>query len=391
MSNNNIKEDDNLPFKEWQEDKFIVRNFSENVDEMELVWHRDREDRIIFPIHESDWKIQIDNEIPKGISPNNPILIEANKFHRLIKGSKDLSVKIYKTNLSESKDLKTIISDVLELFLESERGKDSRTKKGIKVPGKYLTSKSYKKRSEMKKEIDKFAKKDHSDPKAYTKQWKADMGEKTKKSAATLAYEKMYGENLNILTNQKENLKEKLKKSFEKFKEIAYREKEETKEAFKICKKILLKKEVSIDEIKLLKEQSKDIAKIIAIMAMGSISMIIPITLEKILNKKYGITIMPNSHNVVKESSDKNSDNTRKALENKSEKSGIPYYILKQVHDKGMAAWKTGHRAGVSQNQWAMGRVNSFITGEGGSREVDEKLWEKAKKAKTSKRKKAKK
>jgi hypothetical protein len=66
-------------------------------------------------------------------------------------------------------------------------------------------------------------------------------------------------------------------------------------------------------------------------------------------------------------------------LKNKAEKSGISYSILKQVYDRGMAAWKTGHRPGASQQQWAYARVNSFITG-GGARKADNDLWSKAKK-----------
>ncbi len=49
-------------------------------------------------------------------------------------------------------------------------------------------------------------------------------------------------------------------------------------------------------------------------------------------------------------------------LVNKSEKSGISYSILKKVYDRGMAAYKTGHRPGTTAQQWAMARVNSFIT-----------------------------
>ena len=49
-------------------------------------------------------------------------------------------------------------------------------------------------------------------------------------------------------------------------------------------------------------------------------------------------------------------------LENKSDKSGISYGILKQVYDRGMAAWKGGHRPGTTPQQWAFARVNSFIT-----------------------------
>ena len=49
-------------------------------------------------------------------------------------------------------------------------------------------------------------------------------------------------------------------------------------------------------------------------------------------------------------------------LKNKSKKSGISVGILKKVYNRGLAAYKTGHRPGTSAPQWAMARVNSFIT-----------------------------
>ena len=54
-------------------------------------------------------------------------------------------------------------------------------------------------------------------------------------------------------------------------------------------------------------------------------------------------------------------------LKNKAEKSGMPYSILKKVYDRGMAAWRGGHRPGASQQQWAFARVNSFITKSSGT------------------------
>ena len=54
-----------------------------------------------------------------------------------------------------------------------------------------------------------------------------------------------------------------------------------------------------------------------------------------------------------------------KGLVKKAEKSGISYGILKKVYDRGMAAWRTGHRPGTTPQQWAFARVNSFITGGG--------------------------
>ena len=56
-----------------------------------------------------------------------------------------------------------------------------------------------------------------------------------------------------------------------------------------------------------------------------------------------------------------------KGLKNKAEKSGMPYSILKKVYDRGMDAWRGGHRPGASQQQWAFARVNSFITKSSGT------------------------
>ena len=55
------------------------------------------------------------------------------------------------------------------------------------------------------------------------------------------------------------------------------------------------------------------------------------------------------------------------ALVNKAKKTGMPYGILKKVYDRGMAAYKTGHRPGASPQQWALARVNSFTTKSAGT------------------------
>ena len=56
-----------------------------------------------------------------------------------------------------------------------------------------------------------------------------------------------------------------------------------------------------------------------------------------------------------------------KGLETKAKKSGMPYSILKKVYDRGMAAWKGGHRPGTTPQQWAFARVNSFTTKSSGT------------------------
>ena len=78
-------------------------------------------------------------------------------------------------------------------------------------------------------------------------------------------------------------------------------------------------------------------------------------------------------------------------LVKKADKSGMPYGILKKVYDRGMAAWKTGHRPGTTPQQWAFARVNSFTTKSSGTwgkadkdlasqvremNEIDEACWD---------------
>jgi len=69
------------------------------------------------------------------------------------------------------------------------------------------------------------------------------------------------------------------------------------------------------------------------------------------------------------------------ALEKKSKKSGISVEILRKVFDRGMAAWKTGHRRGATQHQWGYARVNSFIVGGPTRTSTDADLWDDHKKS----------
>ena len=60
-------------------------------------------------------------------------------------------------------------------------------------------------------------------------------------------------------------------------------------------------------------------------------------------------------------------DEKIEGLVKKAEKSGMPYSILKQVYNRGVAAWRTGHRPGTTPQQWGFARVNSFVTKSSGT------------------------
>ena len=83
------------PYTEEKKDSFVIREFSATTPSFELVWHRDKEDRIFQALHKTDWKFQIDNDIPRLLSEKE-LFIPKETYHRLIKGTGDLKVKIYK-------------------------------------------------------------------------------------------------------------------------------------------------------------------------------------------------------------------------------------------------------------------------------------------------------
>lgn len=55
-------------------------------------------------------------------------------------------------------------------------------------------------------------------------------------------------------------------------------------------------------------------------------------------------------------------EDATEGLKKKAEKSGMPLGVLRQVYNRGVAAWKSGHRPGTTPQQWGFARVNSFVT-----------------------------
>ena len=84
----------NFPFDENIVDGYHIRKFSESVETSELVWHRDKEDRIVESVSYTDWMIQIDNQLPIPLTERT--LIPKGVYHRVIKGSGDLIVRVKK-------------------------------------------------------------------------------------------------------------------------------------------------------------------------------------------------------------------------------------------------------------------------------------------------------
>jgi|694.fasta_scaffold02536_33 hypothetical protein len=91
-----------LPFiEENVERNIFIREFHEETDSIEFVWHRDREDRIVESIGETDWEIQIDNQLPQSL--NQKVFIPSETYHRLIKGTGNLKITLIKLELVNGK------------------------------------------------------------------------------------------------------------------------------------------------------------------------------------------------------------------------------------------------------------------------------------------------
>jgi len=71
-----------------------IREFSSDVDTHELEWHIDREDRTIEVIENNNWYFQLDNNLPQLLKET--IFIPKETYHRVIKGTGNLKVRITK-------------------------------------------------------------------------------------------------------------------------------------------------------------------------------------------------------------------------------------------------------------------------------------------------------
>jgi len=72
----------------------FLREFAENVESHELVWHQDRKDRIVKVVEGTGWQIQFDNKFPQPLAVGESVFVPKNTYHRLHKGSSKLVVEI---------------------------------------------------------------------------------------------------------------------------------------------------------------------------------------------------------------------------------------------------------------------------------------------------------
>ena len=92
---NQISEVSGRPYVDIEtNNKYTLREFSETIDPIELMWHRDDEDRTIEIVGETNWQIQLEDQLPTSL--NTPLFIPKHEWHRVIKGEGKLIIKIHK-------------------------------------------------------------------------------------------------------------------------------------------------------------------------------------------------------------------------------------------------------------------------------------------------------
>lgn len=72
------------------------------------------------------------------------------------------------------------------------------------------------------------------------------------------------------------------------------------------------------------------------------------------------------------------------SLKQKAEATGVPTHVLRKSYNRGLAAWRTGHRPGATAQQWGYARVHSLLVCGKTAKTTDADLVRKARR--TSKR-----
>ncbi len=86
-----------FPFVERQvSSNRFIREFNKDIDSNELIWHMDREDRYVTVKSGSNWKLQMDNELPVLLEMKKVYFIPKFTYHRIIKGSTKLIIEVKK-------------------------------------------------------------------------------------------------------------------------------------------------------------------------------------------------------------------------------------------------------------------------------------------------------
>ena len=256
-----------------------------------------------------------------------------------------------KKSTNEEFELMLSLNEQFESLFEVAQDKDIEDRKGTQ-PAKYHSGLSKSTKAKRDAQFKKRADMDDDNPDAY-EPVAGDAEAETKPSTYTKRYHQMYNKEGKMLLDKRfrafRHLRQQQEQSeVEKTREDHKDERESQKR--KHQDEIIDAKKRDLDRQKQTEQvEVKDDAELLE-----------------------WIDVIANEIHDSIDLEEAKSDN---ALKTKSEKSGISLSILKKVFDRGIAAWKTGHRPGTTPQQWAYARVNSFITGGKTRTTGDADLW----------------
>ena len=279
-----------------------LRGFNKTVNSLEMVWHRDRIDRVITIQEGKGWQFQRDNELPFLLKEDDQIAIPAGQWHKLYKGQTNLIVVI-----NEGKKKKKKADGY-----RSVRKRADNNPKVTKMD--FLPDDT----------LDKIAKEKALDEKSKLSKYQRNKYDATLKSQRGKTLAK---------GNKVKGDSSKLPASY-----WDQREKDEKKEREKPGYKTRKRSDSIKEGFKLTKEQLR--------------ALIMEVLEEEVLNAAPA----EDDANM----NEKLSAKTKATLKKKAEKRGFTPGSVYAEYRKGLAAWGTsGSRKGMSQHQWAHARVNS--------------------------------
>lgn len=308
-------------------DGTVRRIISESRASDELTWHRDRNDRVVVVMEGSGWSFQRDNSTPSPVNPGDVIHISAGEWHRVIPGTGDLTLAIREIALpanyfDEEEDPRIEPEDELLLDLIRELSEsDPLDLDGTELAADFENSSIEDEESEM------LVSEDDLLEAIFV------LREAQKKKKINPDY----------LTKDAPEMRDEIRKQAKKS--------DDDPTAYKSHPKGDWKADYGPSGKRYKTKTSPHTSA---------------------FRKRFGEAKVLDESDLNEDLSDK----VIKALKNKAEKANAPLGALKTIYRKGLAAWKTGHKPGAGQHQWAMGRVNSVLVG-GPARKVDAAEWKK--------------
>lgn len=102
---------------------FLLREFTQTTDSNDLVWHKDKKDRIVKVLRSDGWKLQLSKGLPFDLIEGKSYRIPSHSWHRILKGKGALKILIKENLINEqiNDPQKEEINDpVLEKEVEDE-------------------------------------------------------------------------------------------------------------------------------------------------------------------------------------------------------------------------------------------------------------------------------